>query len=114
MTNGERRRQRKAARIIRTAEKALGTLSRGERTDLLLDNMPGLEDVEAAHRIVDTLAAKLLYTLAAEVAYQDVPRPPMHLFRRDAAWARERRHDDLVDPEDIHPAWAQDYDGAQL
>lgn len=43
----------KAARIIRRAQESLGrTLKVGERTDLLLDNMPELQDSAEARRLV--------------------------------------------------------------
>jgi hypothetical protein len=42
-----------AAAFIRKAQKALGrTLSVGERSDLLLDNMPDLKDSDESHHLV--------------------------------------------------------------
>jgi hypothetical protein len=45
-----------AAVIIQRAENGLGRcLSRGERSDLILDNMADVPGVEEAHAIVDEL-----------------------------------------------------------
>jgi hypothetical protein len=43
---------RQAERVIQRAEAALGPLSAGEKTDLLLDNMPILRDCSEAREIV--------------------------------------------------------------
>ena len=72
-------------------------MSRGERTDLLLDNMPGVEDPAAAHRIIDTLDIQARAdTLDQYMArYRQRSRPPARRLRHDAEWARARQYDDL-------------------
>lgn len=73
----------RATDVISKAEAALGPLSRGQRIDLLLDNVPELKGRDEAEEIVQLIEKMEAYEAVADEPDPDPYDERYHRYRDD-------------------------------